>query len=117
MMMSEKCWRADVGEEQRRILELIEVVVAVALLQPVELLLEDPGEGRAHLARAERRLREAADEQVDVVDVDVFLAVGGLEQRQELGLLGGRAAQVRAELRPGRVGPRGSGPCSGRVEV
>ena len=37
--------RSDIGEEQRRILELVEVVEAVALLQPVELLLEDPGEG------------------------------------------------------------------------
>ena len=90
----------DVGEDQRRILELVEVVVAVALLQPVELLLEDPGEGRAHLARADRGLGEAANEQVDVVDVDVVLAIGRLEQGKECGLLLGRAAQVLSELRP-----------------
>ena len=67
-------------------------------------LVEDPGEGRAHLALADRRLGEAADEQVDVVDVDVALAIDGLEESQQLGLLRGCPAQVLPELRPCRVG-------------
>jgi hypothetical protein len=72
-------------------------------LQPVQLLLENPGEGRAHLALADRCLSEAANKQVDVVDVDVTLAIHGLEESQQLGLLRGCPAQVLPELCPCRV--------------
>ena len=93
----------NIGQEQRIVLQLIEVVEAIALLEAVELLIEDESEGRAHLALADRRLRYTADEQVDVPDVDIFRAIDRLEQCQELGLLRWRPAQVRAEIRPGRV--------------
>src|ERR687897_822571 len=81
----------EVGEEQRRLHELIEVVESVALLQPVELLDEDVSEGRAHLALADGPLREASDEQIDIPNV----GIDRLEERQERRPLGGRvAAQV-----------------------